>query len=42
MAKLVPFAMPSEPRRPGAWKGQVTIAPDFDAPIPEIEDLFEG
>jgi prevent-host-death family protein len=37
-ARLVPLARPSKPRRPGgpgAWKGRVTIAPDFDAPLPE-------
>jgi prevent-host-death family protein len=29
-------------RRLGILNGQFTIPPDFDAPVPEIEDLFEG
>jgi antitoxin (DNA-binding transcriptional repressor) of toxin-antitoxin stability system/antitoxin component of MazEF toxin-antitoxin module len=33
VAKLVP--LPREPRRPGRLAGQLTIAPDFDAPLPE-------
>ena len=27
-------------RMGGQWKGQVRIADDFDAPDPELEDLF--
>jgi prevent-host-death family protein len=42
IARLVPFDRPSEPRRPGVWKGRVTIASDFDAPVPELEKLFES
>ena len=41
MAKLVPFDVPSEPRRPGLWKGRVAIDPDFDAPDPRVEKMFE-
>jgi prevent-host-death family protein len=27
--------------RPGGqWKGRMWISPDFDAPLPEIEELF--
>lgn len=37
VAKLVPFVAPDEPREPGAWKGQVKIRDDFDAPLPEFE-----
>lgn len=29
-------------RQPGAWQGQVWIAPDFDAEDPKIEALFYG
>ncbi len=40
VAKLVPYAPRREPRRPGAWKGRVAIAADFDAPIREIDEAF--
>jgi hypothetical protein len=31
------------PRRPGAWRGRVRIARDFDAPLPEtVLASFEG
>lgn len=26
---------PAKPRKPGAWKGRIVIAADFDAPLPE-------
>lgn len=40
VARLVPLQR-SVPRRvPGAWKGKVWTAPDFDDPDPELEDLF--
>jgi prevent-host-death family protein len=43
IAKLVPWSAPEKPREPGAWKGQMWIAEDFDAPLPdEILDAFEG
>lgn len=29
-------------RKPGAWRGKVKIAKDFDESLPEIETLFEG
>ena len=34
VARLVP-AGESTPRKLGAWKGQVWMADDFDAPLPE-------
>jgi prevent-host-death family protein len=34
LARLVPIEGRGVPRRPGAWKGQVWIADDFDAPLP--------
>jgi prevent-host-death family protein len=40
VAKLVPYVRRMEPRQPGLWKGRVVIAPDFDAPIPEIDEAF--
>jgi len=42
-ARLVPLASPQQPRKPGAWKGRVVIASDFDAPLPEeVLAAFEG
>lgn len=35
MARLVPLAAKPVRRRPGAWKGRMWIADDFDAPLPE-------
>lgn len=34
VARLVPVESRGVPRRPGAWKGQVWVADDFDAPLP--------
>ena len=41
VARLVPYRARHEPRRPGLWKGQVSIGPDFDEPIPEFERALE-
>jgi prevent-host-death family protein len=42
VARLVPLQVASE-RRPGRWAGRMTIAPDFDAPVPaSVLALFEG
>ena len=35
VAKLVPLSPPRSPRMPGSAKGQVVMAPDFDAPLSE-------
>jgi prevent-host-death family protein len=35
MARLVPLASASAPRRPGGWEGQVVISDDFDAELDE-------
>jgi prevent-host-death family protein len=40
VARLVPVRRPSGPRKPGIWKGQVVIGPDFDDPLPEFEEAF--
>jgi antitoxin (DNA-binding transcriptional repressor) of toxin-antitoxin stability system len=41
VAKLVP--LPREPRRPGSLAGRLTIAADFDAPLPEgMAAAFRG
>ncbi len=43
LAKLVPMPKVAKPRRPGGWEGQVVIAEDFDAPLPEeLLAAFEG
>lgn len=42
VARLVPIGVRTQPRVLGVWKNQVWIAPDFDAPIPEILDAFEA
>ncbi len=40
VARLV--AMPQQARTPGRWRGQVTIAEDFDDTPEELIALFEG
>lgn len=43
MARLVGLTTTAQPRRPGALAGHITIAADFDAPLPaEILADFEG
>lgn len=43
MARLVPLSGVARRKGPGGWEGRVTIAPDFDAPLPpELVDAFEG
>lgn len=43
LAKLVPFVRPRIPRKSGGWEGLVTIADDFDDPLPEdMLAAFEG
>lgn len=42
-ARLVPLGRSISPRKPGAWKGKVDIAAEFDAPLPsDLLDAFEG
>jgi prevent-host-death family protein len=41
VARLIPFRQRTEPRRPGAWRGRVQLASDFDAPDDELLDAFE-
>ena len=33
VAKLAPYSESAKPRQPGYWRGKVTIAEDFDAPL---------
>lgn len=37
---LVPHVPAPRVRKGGIWKGKVDIPADFDAPVPEIEELF--
>ena len=40
VARLVKFERSTQRRKLGALKGKIWISPDFDAPSPEIEALF--
>jgi len=40
VARLVKFERPAQARRPGAMKGKIWIAEDFNAPDPELERQF--
>lgn len=42
VARLVAYQGLAGPRRPGAWRGRVRTAPDFDELPPEIEAAFRG
>ena len=43
MARLVPYKGRTAPRIPGALKGKIVIAPDFDAPLPDdLARAFRG
>jgi len=42
IARLVKYEETKRPRQPGSAAGQIWIADDFDAPIPEFEALFYG
>ena len=35
VVKLIPFKKTKKLRKPGSAKGQIWIAPDFNAPLPE-------
>jgi prevent-host-death family protein len=41
VARLVPFRGRTVPRTPGAWRGRVRMAPDFDAPDEALISAFE-
>jgi prevent-host-death family protein len=40
VAELIPYIEQTGPRKGGQLKGKVWMSPDFDAPSPEIEELF--
>jgi|SRR6202035_4476060 antitoxin (DNA-binding transcriptional repressor) of toxin-antitoxin stability system len=42
MAMLVAWRPALKKRQLGGWRGHVWIADDFDAPPPEVEQLFLG
>ena len=43
VARLAPLDIPKALRKPGAMKGKIRIAEDFDAPLPdELVEAFEG
>ena len=42
MVKLVPVEYDSRPRKPGRFKGQISLTPDFDKTPEGLIDLFEG
>ncbi|HUP69554.1 MAG TPA: type II toxin-antitoxin system prevent-host-death family antitoxin [Acidimicrobiales bacterium] len=42
MAKLVPFRIQRQARKPGAWRGRVRVADDFDRTPDDLLDAFDG
>ena len=42
IARLVPAAARTRPRTPGAWRGQVVIADDFDETPEDLIAAFQG
>ncbi len=40
IARLVPLQRSRVRRVPGSLQGKIWMAPDFDEPDPELEDLF--
>lgn len=42
VARLVPVNNPTQPRTLGQWRGRISIAEDFDAPLPpELAEFFQ-
>lgn len=42
VARLVSAGEPTSARIPGAWRGQITVADDFDVLPDEIAQAFQG
>lgn len=42
VVRLVPYRLTPTPRVPGAWKGRVTIAADFDDLPEDLAAAFRG
>jgi prevent-host-death family protein len=41
VARLVAYRARTAPKAPGAWKGRVRLAPDFDTPDEDLIVTFE-
>jgi len=41
VAILEPYDAARRPRRPGALRGKIEVADDFDSLSPEIKDMFD-
>ena len=42
LVKIIPYVANSEPRKPGYWKGKVTMAEDFDTLPESVINSFMG
>ncbi|MDH3770249.1 MAG: type II toxin-antitoxin system prevent-host-death family antitoxin [Nitrospirota bacterium] len=42
MAKLIPYHVNQQARKPGCWKGKVKIAKDFDELPEDLSRAFRG
>lgn len=42
LVRLVPYENSDQPRCPGGWEGQITMADDFDDELAEINAMFYG
>jgi prevent-host-death family protein len=42
VARLMPLQKRSGPRKPGAWRGRVAVANDFDELPPGLSSAFAG
>lgn len=42
VARLVPYEVAGEPRRPGLMRGRITVPDDFDATPDDLLVEFEG
>lgn len=42
MAKLIPYQVKQQSRKPGSWKGKVKISKDFDELPEDLSRAFRG
>jgi len=42
VAEIIPVGPLQLERRGGQWAGKASISSEFDAPMPEVEELFGG
>ena len=40
--RLAPYRKPPGERKPGGYEGQIWMSPDFDDPVPELEEAIEN